>query len=79
MNEKEILEKLTGIIVDQLGVTADQVKPEATFVEDLAADSLDIVELVMSIEEEFDLQIADEDAEHNVTVNDVITYIKNNK
>lgn len=79
MNEKEILEKLTGIMVDQLGVTADQVKPEATFVEDLAADSLDIVELVMSIEEEFDLQIADEDAEHIVTVNDVITYIKNNK
>lgn len=79
MNEKEILEKLTGIIVDQLGVTADQVKPKATFVEDLAADSLDIVELVMSIEEEFDLQIADEDAEHIVTVNDVITYIKNNK
>ena len=79
MNEKEILEKLTGIIVDQLGVTADQVKPEATFVEDLAADSLDIVELVMSIEEEFDLQIADEVAEHIVTVNDVITYIKNNK
>ena len=79
MNEKEILEKLTVIIVDQLGVTADQVKPEATFVEDLAADSLDIVELVMSIEEEFDLQIADEDAEHIVTVNDVITYIKNNK
>lgn len=79
MNEKEILEKLTGIIVDQLGVSADQVKPEATFVEDLAADSLDIVELVMSIEEEFDLQIADEEAEHIVTVNDVITYIKNNK
>lgn len=79
MNEKEILEKLTGIIVDQLGVTADQVKPEATFVEDLAADSLDIVELVMSIEEEFDIQIADEDAEHIITVNDVITYIKNNK
>lgn len=79
MNEKEILEKLTGIIVDQLGVSADQVKPEATFVEDLAADSLDIVELVMSIEEEFDIQIADEDAEHIVTVNDVITYIKNNK
>ncbi|MBR3881726.1 MAG: acyl carrier protein [Clostridia bacterium] len=79
MNEKEILEKLTGIIVDQLGVSADQVKPKATFVEDLAADSLDIVELVMSIEEEFDLQIADEEAEHIVTVNDVITYIKNNK
>lgn len=79
MNEKEILEKLTGIIVDQLGVSADQVKPEATFVEDLAADSLDIVELVMSIEKEFDLQIADEEAEHIVTVNDVITYIKNNK
>ena len=79
MNEKEILEKLTGIIVDQLGVLADQVKPEATFVEDLAADSLDIVELVMSIEKEFDLQIADEEAEHIVTVNDVITYIKNNK
>lgn len=79
MNENEILEKLTGIIVEQLGVEAEQVKAEATFVEDLAADSLDIVELVMSIEEEFDLQIADEDAEHIVTVNDVIQYIKNNK
>ena len=79
MPEVEILEKLKGIIVEQLGVEEDAVKPEATFVEDLSADSLDIVELVMAIEEEFELEIPDQAAESIVTVQDVSDYIKNNK
>ena len=79
MSEAEILEKLKGIIVEQLGVEEDAVKPEATFVEDLSADSLDIVELVMAIEEEFELEIPDQAAESIVTVQDVIDYIINNK
>ena len=79
MQEKEILERLTKIIVEQLGVEEGLVKPEATFVEDLSADSLDIVELVMGIEDEFELEIPDQAAENIVTVQDVIDYIKNNK
>lgn len=79
MQEKEILERLTKIIVEQLGVEEEIVKPEATFVEDLSADSLDIVELVMGIEDEFELEIPDQAAENIVTVQDVIDYIKNNK
>lgn len=77
MNENEILEKLKNIIVDQLGVENEQVVPGANFIDDLGADSLDIVELVMAIEEEFDIQIEDADAENIVTVKDVIEYIKN--
>ncbi len=79
MLDTEIFEKLKGIIVDQLGVEESAVKPEATFVEDLSADSLDIVELVMAIEEEFELEISDQAAESIVTVQDVINYIKNSK
>ena len=79
MSDTEIFEKLKGIIVEQLGVEEDVVKPNATFVEDLAADSLDIVELVMGIEEEFEIEIPDQAAENIVTVQDVIDYIKNNK
>ena len=79
MLDTEIFEKLKGIIVDQLGVEESAVKPEATFVEDLSADSLDIVELVMAIEEKFELEIPDQAAESIVTVQDVINYIKNNK
>ena len=79
MTDTEIFEKLRGVIVDQLGVEEDIVKPEATFVEDLSADSLDIVELVMGIEEEFEIEIPDQAAESIVTVQDVIDYIKNNK
>ena len=79
MLDIEIFEKLKGIIVDQLGVEESTVKPEAAFVEDLSADSLDIVELVMAIEEEFELEISDQAAESIVTVQDVINYIKNNK
>ena len=59
MNEQEIFEKVKAIVVEQLGAEEEKVTKEATFVDDLAADSLDIVELVMSIEEEFDIEIAD--------------------
>ncbi len=69
-------DKVKGIIVEQLNVDADAVKPEATFIEDLGADSLDIVELVMTMEEEFDLEIPDEEAEKIKTVGDVVTYVK---
>ncbi len=69
-------EKVKNIIVEQLGVEADTVTPEASFIDDLGADSLDIVELVMTMEEEFDLEIPDEDAEKIKTVNDVVNYIK---
>ncbi len=79
MTDEEIFEKLKGIIVDQLGVEESLIKEEATFVDDLSADSLDIVELVMSIEEEFDMEIPDEDAEKIVTVGDVVKYIKEHK
>lgn len=79
MLETEIFEKLKEIIVEQLGVEENAVKPEATFVEDLSADSLDIVELVMGIEDEFEIEIPDQAAENIVTVQDVIDYIKNNK
>ena len=79
MTETEIFEKLKGIIVEQLGVEEEAVKCESTFVEDLSADSLDIVELVMAIEDEFELEIPDEAAENIVTVQDVINYIKENK
>jgi acyl carrier protein len=69
-------EKVKNIIVEQLGVDMESVTPEASFIDDLGADSLDIVELVMTMEEEFDLEIPDEDAEKIKTVNDVINYIK---
>lgn len=76
MEENEIFEKVKGIVVEQLGVEETAVKMEATFVDDLSADSLDIVELVMEIEEEFDMEIPDADAEKIVTVGDVVDYIK---
>ena len=69
-------EKVKNIIVEQLGVDMESVTPEASFIDDLGADSLDIVELVMTMEEEFDLEIPDEDAEKIKTVNDVVNYIK---
>ncbi len=76
MSDEEILEKLKDIIVEQLGVERDIIRKESTFVDDLSADSLDIVELIMSIEECFDIEIPDQDAEKIVTVGDVINYIK---
>ncbi len=69
-------EKVKNIIVEQLGVDVESVTPEASFIDDLGADSLDIVELVMTMEEEFDLEIPDEDAEKIKTVADVSNYIK---
>ena len=79
MNEQEIFEKVKVIVVEQLGVEEEKVTKEATFVDDLAADSLDIVELVMSIEEEFDIEIDASEAEKIVTIGDVVEYIKNNQ
>ena len=69
-------DKVRDIIVEQLGVNADQVKPEASFVDDLGADSLDQVELVMAFEEEFGAEIPDTDAEKLTTVGKVIEYLK---
>jgi len=71
-------EKVKHIIVEQLGVDEDEVKAEASFVDDLGADSLDVVELVMALEEEFELEISDEDAEKLVTVQKAIDYIQAN-
>ena len=79
MSDKSIEDRVKDIIVDQLGVNADQVNPEAKFVEDLGADSLDTVELVMAFEEEFDVEVPDEEAEKLQSVGDVITYITNAK
>lgn len=76
MAEKSIEEKVRDIIVEQLGVSADQVTPEAKFIEDLGADSLDTVELVMALEEEFGQEIPDEEAEKLQSVGDVIKYIE---
>ncbi len=69
-------EKVKNIIVEQLNVESESVTPDANFVEDLGADSLDIVELVMTMEEEFDIEIPDEDAEKIKSVGDVINYIQ---
>lgn len=68
--------RVKKIIEEQLGVDPDRVKPEASFIDDLGADSLDIVELVMAMEEEFDLEIPDEDAEKLRTVQDVYKYLE---
>ena len=79
MAEKTIEQRVKDIIVEQLGVNADQVTPDAKFIEDLGADSLDTVELVMAFEEEFGLDIKDEDAEKILNVQDAINYIKENQ
>jgi acyl carrier protein len=71
-----VFDKVKEIIVDQLGVDAEDVTMEASFLDDLGADSLDIVELIMALEEEFDLEIPDEEAEKFPTVGDVVEYIK---
>ena len=73
---EEISERIKSIIVEQLGVSMEEVNPEASFIEDLGADSLDIVELIMALEEEYDMEIPDEDAEKIQTVEDVINYVQ---
>jgi acyl carrier protein len=72
----EIPAKVKEVIVEQLGVDAEKVRSEASFIDDLGADSLDIVELVMAMEEEFDIEIPDEEAEKLKTVNDVVSYLQ---
>ena len=74
-----IEERVKKIIVEQLGVKEEDVKPEASFVEDLGADSLDTVELVMALEEEFDIEIPDDEAEKITTVQSAIDYVQNNQ
>ena len=76
MSEKSIEEKVKDIIVEQLGVNPEQVTPTASFIEDLGADSLDTVELVMAFEEEFGIEIPDEDAEKITRVKEAIEYIE---
>ncbi|AEH48619.1 MULTISPECIES: acyl carrier protein [Bacillaceae] len=72
----DVLERVTKIIVDRLGVEESQVTLDASFKDDLGADSLDIVELVMELEDEFNMEISDEEAEKIVTVGDAVNYIK---
>ncbi|MGL4403901.1 MAG: acyl carrier protein [Fusobacteriaceae bacterium] len=74
-----MLDKIKEIVVDQLGVEAEQVTLDANFVEDLGADSLDTVELIMAFEEEFEVEIPDSDAEKIKTVKDVVNYIESHK
>lgn len=75
----EIEEKVRSIIVEQLSVNEEQVVPDAKFIEDLGADSLDTVELVMAFEEEFGIEVPDEEAEKLIAVGDVITYVEANQ
>ena len=76
MAEKTIEDKVKDIIVEQLGVNPEQVTPQAKFIEDLGADSLDTVELVMAFEEEFNVEVPDEEAEKITTVGQAVDYIK---
>ena len=78
MSSEEVFDRVKEIIVEQLGVAENSVTAESSFIDDLGADSLDIVELVMALEEEFDIEIPDTDAEKVVTVGDVVEYIKEN-
>jgi len=76
MQSDEIMTKLKELVIDRLNVEEEQIKPDASFIEDLGADSLDIVELIMGIEEEFDVEIPDEDAEKLTNVGDALAYVK---
>ena len=76
MKMEEVQQKLKEIVMDRLNAEEDQIKPEASFVEDLGADSIAIVELIMGIEEEFDIEIPDEDAEKLTTVGEAMAYVK---
>ena len=72
-----VADKVKKIVVEQLGVSEDQVTPEAKFIEDLGADSLDLTELIMAMEEAFDVEIADDDAQKILKVKDAISYVQN--
>lgn len=74
----DIYERVVDIVVEELAVDPDEVTPEASFIDDLGADSLDVVELVMAFEEEFDIEIPDEDAENIQTVQNAVDYIEEN-
>ncbi len=74
-----LIDEVKEVVVEQLNVNPDEVKEESKFVEDLGADSLDVVELVMALEEKFDIEIPDTDAEKIITVNDAIKYIEEHK
>ena len=76
MGSEEIFEKVKKVIMEQVGVSDSAITLEASFIDDLGADSLDIVELIMALEEEFDIEIPDNDAEKVATVGDVVDYIK---
>jgi len=78
MNE-EIFDKLKGIIVEQLGVKETEITPDAHFADDLGADSLDIVEMIMAVEEEFAIQVSDDEAEALQTIRDVVRFIEEHK
>ena len=79
MSSEEVFDKVKEIIVEQLGVAENAVTSEASFIDDLGADSLDIVELIMALEEEFDLEIPESEAEKISSVGDAVEYIKNNE
>ena len=79
MSEQEILDKVKEMVAGQLGKSEDEITPDASFIEDLGADSLDLVELIMSMEDEYGLEISDEDAEKIITVKDAVKFILENK
>ena len=76
MDAEAMVSRVTELIIEQLGVSKAEAVPKASFIDDLGADSLDIVELVMSLEEEFDIEIPDEDAEKIQTIDDAVSYLK---
>ncbi|TDJ03848.1 MAG: acyl carrier protein [Deltaproteobacteria bacterium] len=77
--DQELLENVKKMVASQLGKAEDEISPESSFIEDLGADSLDLVELIMSMEDEFGIEISDEDAESIVTVQDTINFITERK
>ncbi|APX72596.1 acyl carrier protein [Companilactobacillus allii] len=79
MSEQEIYDKIVALIVDKFEVEADSISKETSFTDDLDADSIDLVEFVLELEEEFDAEIPDEDAEKITTVGEAVDYIKNNQ
>lgn len=79
MSQGAVLEKVQKIVAEQLSVEVSEVTPEASFIDDLGADSLDVVEMVMALEEEFKIEIPDEDAEKILLVKDAVQYIEDNQ